>query len=188
MVFLQIRLWDAGVKENVLYPSDIQNTQLNRCVSSQFLCYKYILSKISLPLQGRNHFTTIIYIPLHWHGILKAAGCKCYRISRISLSQTLLELKFKPLDEAVYFRGLLLSWLPCCWIYLLCSLLWAQISFIFVCWWSLGPASQLILELPQNLGIVSHGTAVVPKGWAAGRRAGIWTSWKNNSLTGHVKL
>lgn len=86
-----------------------EHTQLNRCVSSQFLCYKYNLSKILLALQGRNHFTTTIHIPLQWRGILKAVGCKCYRISRISLSQTLLELKFKPLDKAVHFRGLLLS-------------------------------------------------------------------------------
>lgn len=76
---------------------------------------------------------------------------------------------------------------PCCPIYLFCSLFWAHVSFVLVCWWSLGPASQLILELPEHLCIVCHGTAVVPESWAAGRRAGIWTSWKN-SLNSHVEI
>lgn len=57
-----------------------------------------------------------------------------------------------------------------------------------MCWWSLGPASWLILELSQHLCIVCHGTAVVPKSWAAGRRAGIWTSWNDLFIKQSCKI
>lgn len=60
-----------------------------------------------------------------------------------------------------------------CGIYLFCSLFGAEISLILVCRRSLGPAGQLVLELPQDLGMVCHGAAVVPKRGAAGGGVGV---------------
>lgn len=74
-----------------------------------------------------------------------------------------------------------------CGIYLFCSLFGAQISFILVCRRSLGPAGQLVLELPEDLCVVGHGAAVVPEGGAAGGRAGVWAPWKD-SMVKNVKF
>lgn len=161
----------------VFYPSHIQKAHKYTDFQSIFTSQIHFIQSTPCFPREKSFFNDHLEFEMSLYGDMELTNCMTMGY-RISPSPTfLIQLKSKPLDEAVYFRPISFSRLPRCWIYLFCSLFRAQISLIFVCWWSLGPAGQLILELPQNLRVVSHGAAVVPKSWAAGRRAGIWTSW-----------
>ena len=60
--------------------------------------------------------------------------------------------------------------------HLLSRLLGTQVGLVLVGGGGLGPAGQLVLELAQALGVVSHRAVVVPEGGAVRWRRRLWAS------------